>query len=167
MSFGSPEVSIVQKGPDKWSGNAALKYTGVAAPQYSVSGLSEAGSYSMTIRGKAKTDPAAPNAWPIVEVYRNNIWDPANKIATLSINSSTLADYTVSGTVSGDTTKILVKAAGNMAGDQVFFLDKVSWKHTPPPDTMPPQTTIDSGPGSASTTYNGDPSLLVLLFRAQ
>jgi hypothetical protein len=158
MSFESPEVSIVKKSSEKWSGNAALKYTGVAAPQYSVSGLSEAGSYSMTIRGKAKTDPAAPDAWPIVEVYRNNIWDPANKIATLTIDATTLADYTVSGTIPQNTTKILVKATGNMAGDQVFWLDKVSLKHTPSPDTTPPQTTMDSGPGSASTTYNGDPS---------
>ena len=96
---------------------------------------------------------------PIVEVYRNNIWDPANKIATLHDR------YDHAGRLHGlrhhppghyeDTH---VKAAGNMAGDQEFWLDKVSWKHLPSPDTTPPQTTIDSGPGSASATYDGNPT---------
>src|SRR5919112_339082 len=60
------------------------------------------------------------------------------------------------GAIPQDTTKILVRATGNMAGDQIFWLDKVSLK--PTPDTTPPQTTINSGPSSASTTYNADPS---------
>jgi hypothetical protein len=46
--------------------------------------------------------------------------------------------------------------AGAIACAVIVWLDKVSLK--PTPDTTPPQTTINFGPSSASTTYNGDPS---------
>jgi hypothetical protein len=162
MTFSSAEVSIANSdswsgASSYWSGGAALKYKGEARASRVIA-LSGAGD-SVTIRGKALTDPANPGAWPVVEVYKDNAQNPANKIATFTINTTTFDDYTASAAIPRDTKRIFVKAAGNMAGEQIFWLDKASVnKKNTAADTTPPETTIDAGPSSTSAAYNGDPS---------